>query len=534
MPEIPPGLILKTSTPKGRTLVAAELFAPGDLIAQFSKPSIAIPDSLHLDQTCNHCLSVTAKVRACAGCKTVAYCGPACQKADWALVHKGECKVFQRVRAEGHDILPTPVRALVQMLLRNDMLDAAREMESHADHFRAQGGKTLDDFQLQAMAALHYGGREANAENLGMAMQLLFELQINSFNRYDQDVGQTGLFINPALALVNHSCVPNAFVQFIGRKAVLRAYQAIKKDDEVLISYIDCTLHRHTRQEALKSRYHFDCLCPRCKDALDVYQVCQQYPHLELNSFSLTPDLDILRNPAVQESFHASKSLQQTVEQIYPICAKPLVRADSSDDARQVIRQRWKLCQPLREAKLFAIEPLARMLVEASIYFGERRNFPYSLALYCFIARCSDPFRFPMPFGACRVKGLVMMAKILSNTLMQPASAPPNTDDSVGARLARALATMDQATMAQAVLVMAVRYGPMAHSEEWQVCQEATQMLKDLLMLPSREKENSLMRAWAKDQEDLEGRMFFEQAVLDPIKTLAGFALEIMGVEFES
>ena len=38
--------------------------------------------------------------------------------------------------------------------------------------------------------------------------------------------------------MLNHSCVPNAFVQFAGRKALLRAYQAIKEGEEVEISYI--------------------------------------------------------------------------------------------------------------------------------------------------------------------------------------------------------------------------------------------------------------------------------------------------------
>ncbi len=61
---------------------------------------------------------------------------------------------------------------------------------------------------------------------------------MNSFNRLDEDVGQTGLFMNPALAMVNHSCTPNAFVQFIGRRAVLRAYQEIKTGEEIEISYI--------------------------------------------------------------------------------------------------------------------------------------------------------------------------------------------------------------------------------------------------------------------------------------------------------
>lgn len=38
--------------------------------------------------------------------------------------------------------------------------------------------------------------------------------------------------------MVNHSCLPNAYVQFSGRAAVLRASQAIEEGAEVEISYI--------------------------------------------------------------------------------------------------------------------------------------------------------------------------------------------------------------------------------------------------------------------------------------------------------
>lgn len=64
------------------------------------------------------------------------------------------------------------------------------------------------------------------------------QLQVNSFNRLDVDSDESGIYINPALAMVNHSCVPNAFVQFVGRNAVLHAYQEIKESEEIEISYI--------------------------------------------------------------------------------------------------------------------------------------------------------------------------------------------------------------------------------------------------------------------------------------------------------
>ena len=63
-------------------------------------------------------------------------------------------------------------------------------------------------------------------------------MKINSFNRKDEDVGDSGIFLHPALSMLNHSCLPNAFVQFYGRQAILRANQAIKQGEVVEISYI--------------------------------------------------------------------------------------------------------------------------------------------------------------------------------------------------------------------------------------------------------------------------------------------------------
>lgn len=44
--------------------------------------------------------------------------------------------------------------------------------------------------------------------------------------------------MHPTLAMVNHSCVPNAIVAFIGRKAFLKALRPIKSGEEIEISYI--------------------------------------------------------------------------------------------------------------------------------------------------------------------------------------------------------------------------------------------------------------------------------------------------------
>lgn len=88
------------------------------------------------------------------------------------------------------------------------------------------------------MAAMTYSGVFMNEDGLRVAMRFLCQIQTNAFNRLDADTGMSGIFLDPALARVNHSCVPNAFIGFDKRTATLRAERPIKEGEEITISYI--------------------------------------------------------------------------------------------------------------------------------------------------------------------------------------------------------------------------------------------------------------------------------------------------------
>ncbi len=47
-----------------------------------------------------------------------------------------------------------------------------------------------------------------------------------------------GIFLDAGLSTINHSCVPNAFIGFDKRTAMLRAERDIAEGDEIEISYI--------------------------------------------------------------------------------------------------------------------------------------------------------------------------------------------------------------------------------------------------------------------------------------------------------
>ncbi|ETS87963.1 hypothetical protein PFICI_01791 [Pestalotiopsis fici W106-1] len=536
--EIPRGLNLTGSvtSPRGRDLVATQSFGPGDLIARFDGPSIALPDTPTLHLTCSYCLRIDVDVKACTGCQGAYYCSKPCQRADWALAHKRECKAFKKVRAEGGHgrLLPTPVRALMQMLVRPDLATARTELGKLVEGWdRNDAPEDYDDMKLQAMAALKYLELEMTPARLGEALAVLFMLKINSFNRKDEDVGDTGIFLHPALSMINHSCLPNAFVQFDGRQAILRANKAIKEGEIVDISYIDCNLHKSNRIKALKERWRFDCLCSRCENDLDVYQTAWAYPHLDLNSISLNPDF----TPSSPKPSTTVASIEAQVEEIYSACSTPLstAAADSPSQYAAALRQRWQLCQPLCAAGLYAVEPVPQTLGQATIHLGEQReDYPSSLAVSCFIALRCDPVKSPMPFGGARIKGLQLLANLLSNTAPLSGRRASSFDGSLRGRIVRALSNMDQATIAQAVLAIAVHWAPRAHSEEWQIYHEAKEQLQDIEGLRGRDKEKRLIQRWITDQTDQEAALFFDYAVLKPVQELAGFALEIMDTEFGS
>ncbi|KAK4103136.1 hypothetical protein N658DRAFT_467657 [Parathielavia hyrcaniae] len=575
-PHLPPGIRIHhdPSNPnpgKRRSLTATRPFSPGDEIATFSNPLLVLPDNATMRTTCNYCLrrpsptttttttmaTTTSggqhQLKACTGCKAAVYCGAACQRAHWRAVHRAECKMFLRVREQaGRDWLPTPVRAVAQVLLmlRAGGDAAVREafeggsddgndrgggggwwwsgLEGNVEGFEsADGGVVWKDFELQAAAAVVYAGVLGGDEVLAKAREILCKIQTNAFNRLDADTGMAGIFLDAGLAMVNHSCVPNAFIGFDKRTAVLRAERPIQEGGEITISYIDNTLPKAVRYEALKL-YHFRCNCPRCDDDLDVYDVCETSPNIPLNSFSLQPDLEKLRNPPIDRS-KVTKAEIEAIYKKWQALAKP--EGGNEGEHLKLAKARWELCRPLVEARMWAAEPLPTTVLElATRWQTNYKMVVYALPLLCFLATECDPFKLVAPFMPWRIKGIVAIVKLLAVTGELTASGALVATGCTHEGLLGTLVTADQVSMCEALLRLAVRHGSVGAAEDWDVLQQAKSILEDVESLPGREQESNMLRAWAKDPEDPECAAFFETQVLKPIKTLSSFAVEILEV----
>ncbi|KHN94462.1 MYND finger family protein [Metarhizium album ARSEF 1941] len=496
---------------KHRALHATQPFQPSQTIHTFH-PLILHPSLSHLTSVCTHCLR-PGSPRACSRCRAAYYCNASCQRAAWAAVHSYECEALQQHKLgsrRGAD-LPAPVRALLQTLLKKEIEDGVTALDGHSSERRK--GKCWSDLEMMALAACAFAGKQGESD-VHKAVELLCKIQTNAFHRWDADLGQVGVFLEPTLAMANHSCIPNAVVQFIGRKAVLMAERPIEAGDEIEISYTDYTMPLSARREALK-QYSFECACARCRGDLNVYQVRAAYP----NTCSV---IDVSSNK------HAAVTDKHTQDVAARCTAEPAQLPLSLPARYAALKAQYQLARALIDANLWAVSPVPQLLAETAIYFAERDNFPYALFVAALIATWCDPFRYAAPFHPVRLKNLFMMAKLLANTAENTVvAAAPAAKGGLDQKLQQTLLDMDQVSLCQMLLIMVLKMCP-GELANWDLCVSARDMLADIGKLPGRDKELSLINGWAAEEEAEVSRMFFEYAVVKQVGILADLGRDVM------
>ncbi|CAO1625888.1 unnamed protein product [Parajaminaea phylloscopi] len=269
------------------------------------------------------------RLRRCAGCKTTHYCDATCQRADWAYVHAIECKALatwtaqsKLVRAQalqgslrpppGHDVVSSipdvRIRLLARLIWTNKLAHkdsgvvAFDELESHYEKKMTnkaagadadadaddgeeggQGTALLADAQkLSTFVGMGFGvvpATQALMAGLGLpsaqsVLEVLSRSQTNSFELTSGEQDKIGLTLSPLLAMVNHSCRPNAIVTFpcgpgkAGTKAMkLVAIRELRPDEEVTSAYLDIAAPYEVRDRKVRQDYWFTCAC----------EVCEQY-----------------------------------------------------------------------------------------------------------------------------------------------------------------------------------------------------------------------------------------------------------------
>lgn len=182
------------------------------------------------------------------------------------------------------------------------------------------------------------------------------------------------------------------------------------------------------------------------------------------------------------------------------------------------------------------------------MFYSEAGLFAHALAVACLAALKCHPYKYPAPFRERRLKGLMVIAKTVTNTASPSAmdelearavKSPLTSSDHYSELLLTCLRQADQVSLCEALALMVERDGPLAapsengdDGDEWEIVGLARSMLKDIASLPGREKEAGLLRAWVKSRDEA-GKKYFREQILRPIEDMAVLAVEIMRADFE-
>lgn len=188
----------------------------------------------------------------------------------------------------------------------------------------------------------------------------------------------------------------------------------------------------------------------------------------------------------------------------------------------------------LLNAEMWAVHPLPEMYSTFIVNDGEKeQNLSFALATACFRATRVDPYGYVAPFEPWRLKGLLMIARLLSQTA--PLTARGELAKTCPMPLlAESLEEMDQVTICECVLRLVMHYGPMAHSDNWVVMESAKEMLADIESLEGRERESAMLQRWVSNPSHPEAKNFFEEMVYKPVMRLAEIAMLIVANKMEN
>lgn len=290
---IPGFLEVRTTSEDGRGIWTKQGIKRGAALLSV-KPHIHVLSTKNLEYFCSACIAPAPEsgLKRCTRCRVVWYCGATCQNNDWAT-HKAECSAMQRWAAGAPSpdvVIPAePIRALGRLLWKKQKQGLksiwAREVDQMQSLRKSLPPSATESHTHLAHAVIRYLGLNAPGElgafgiaNAADIVDVISRFTTNSFTLTSPSLNPLGVSVSPVVALINHSCDPNAVVVFPRSSSnpstqepcmQVVAIRDIAPGEQVFTAYIDTTLPKLQRQMALESTYSFKCKCTLCSEVAD-------------------------------------------------------------------------------------------------------------------------------------------------------------------------------------------------------------------------------------------------------------------------
>ncbi|KAG6811187.1 hypothetical protein H0H92_008627 [Tricholoma furcatifolium] len=227
--SLPQSIEIRTSEHSGRGLWSKTSRKPGDVFLAV-KPHIAVLSNQYLDSYCSNCFGPPSAtgLKRCTICRVVWYCDSQCQTKDWPN-HKRECSALQEwSKAAPSPDLAVPsdaVRCLGRLMWTRQKkgFDSnwAKEINALQSHRNSLQTSSFELHTHLSHALVRYLGITSPEElsNFDLnspkdVVDITSRFITNTFSVTTPTLTPIGVSVSPTIALINHSCDPNAVVVF--------------------------------------------------------------------------------------------------------------------------------------------------------------------------------------------------------------------------------------------------------------------------------------------------------------------------------
>nr|ADP02224.1 zf-MYND domain-containing protein [Triticum aestivum] len=214
------GLAVASVPGKGRGLVAARSFFPGEVII-CQEPYASTPNRISVGSSCDHCFA-SGNLRKCSVCRVAWYCGSVCQKEEWKL-HQLECQAISALTEERKKMLTPTIRLMVKLILRRKLqsekmanlvqlilpsieLDLKEIAHTFSKSFVCTEVGIAYCHVLEILAVI--GSLRPNPLGLGSAVIAVHPTQVqfacNAHTICDPELRPLGTGLFPAISIINH------------------------------------------------------------------------------------------------------------------------------------------------------------------------------------------------------------------------------------------------------------------------------------------------------------------------------------------
>ncbi|KAI9291723.1 SET domain-containing protein [Neoconidiobolus thromboides FSU 785] len=265
-------LTLKYDNIKGYSLHSVQLIKQGSLL--FEEEALA--NVLFIDnitRRCNNCFKLNSdpynlkglfsgeninsiQLKQCSNCKKVKYCSKECQLEDWKKAHNKECK-----KIKGKDKL---LEASILLLNRLLQLDEDKKGQFYELIYHDLNTKDKQEYGKLSLMSSSFIDIKKEFSNPIEILETWSRIKFNCLTINDEEQVNLGLGCYFIASLINHSCINNTTVGFMGTRLVLKALKDIQPEEEITISYLEPGLPYSIRKSRLLDNFYFECKCNLC------------------------------------------------------------------------------------------------------------------------------------------------------------------------------------------------------------------------------------------------------------------------------